>query len=209
MLEEDPRGTGSSNAEIESNLARYAEMLRGSPHNLLSPRGLEELETRHFPESLAFAASLPRGRRVLDIGSGGGLPGIVIAIARPDLRVELLEATGKKAAFLGDVSDTLGIGVRVHHGRAESLANGPLASQFDIVTARAVAPLERLVPWAVPFMARGGTLHAIKGERWPSELAAAASSIGRHGLTVIGRPEAGPSKAEMGRPTVIVLRRTR
>ena len=84
----------------DQDLTTFAHLLRTSPHNLLSPRGLEELEARHFPESMAFAATLPDGPRVLDIGSGGGIPGIVVAIARPDLVVHLLEATGKKGRFL-------------------------------------------------------------------------------------------------------------
>ena len=189
-------------------LGRFAMLLRESPHNLLSPRALEELESRHFPESLHFARSLPPGPRLLDIGSGGGLPGIVIAIARPDLAVELLDATRKKADFLRTATAELGLDVVVHHGRAEDLVATGLRGAFDLVTARAVAPLERLVPWAAPFLARGGTLHAIKGDRWAEELAAAHQAVAASGLEVVRSPEltAGRSRRTL-EPTVVVLRR--
>jgi 16S rRNA (guanine527-N7)-methyltransferase len=185
-------------------LTRFAALLRSSPHNLLSPKGLEELESRHFPEALLFAASLPSGPRVLDIGSGGGLPGLVVAIARPDLEVHLLEATGKKATFLREAVAELGLAVTVHHGRAEELASGELAGTFDLVTARAVAPLERLVPWSAPYLRPGGQLHAIKGERWAEELAAAQTQLRRHGL----RSRSTPAQGGPDGPRVIVLERT-
>lgn len=192
---------------LEERLQHFAELLRASPHNLLSPRGLAELEERHLPESLAFAAQLPAGPRLLDLGSGGGLPGLVIAAARPDLEVHLLEATGKKATFLTDASAQLGLSVTVHHGRAEDLGTAPLAGTFEIVTARAVAPLDRLVPWAAPFLKREGQLHAIKGDRWQEELAAAAGALRTAGMEVLARPDAEPGPA--GAPTVVVLERRR
>jgi len=195
----------SRGEETPELLARFAELLRASPHNLLSPRGLDELEARHFPESLRFAQALPAGRRLLDVGSGGGLPGLVIAIERPDLEVHLLEATGKKAEFLAEAGAELGIPVTVHRGRAEELASGPLRGTFDLVTARAVAPLERLVPWTRHYLAPRGQLHAIKGERWEQELVDAEQVIRTGGLRVLGRP----GKGALSDPSVVVLERPR
>jgi 16S rRNA (guanine527-N7)-methyltransferase len=188
-------------------LTQYARMLRASPHNLLSAKALEALETRHFPESMAFAFNLPRVSRLLDIGSGGGLPGIIIAIARTEMDVHLLEATGKKARFLEEVSGALGLRVTVHHGRAEELCEAPLARTFDVVTARAVAPLERLATWCSPYLKAGGQLHAIKGERWESELESAGPSLRTAGLRVVTTPEDDPSMGTGDRPLVVVLER--
>lgn len=190
--------------EVDRLLAAYADAVKESPHNLLSPRGLAELTSRHIPEAIVFSRGLPRTARLLDIGSGGGIPGIVIAIARPDLDVHLMEATGKKANFLSDVANRLSIRVTVHHGRAEALARPPLAGTFDLVTARAVAPLERLVPWGEPYLAPRGQLHAIKGERWGEELDAARPVADRLGLRVVARP--GRSRGEH-EPLVVVLGR--
>ena len=142
--------------------------------------------------------------RLLDIGSGGGLPGIVIAITRPDLELHLMEATGKKATFLSEVAARLELRVTVHHGRAEELARPPLTGSFDLVTARAVAPLERLVPWAEPYLGPKGQLHAIKGERWGEELDAARPTAERLGLRVVARP--GRSRGDL-EPLVVVLGR--
>lgn len=190
-------------------LSAYAERVRSSPHNLLSARGVEELEHRHIPEAVAFASTLPAGPRMLDIGSGGGLPGLVVAIVRPDLRVELMDATGKKSAFLREAASALELDVEVHHGRAEELAAGPLAGRFDIVTARAVAALERLIPWAAPFLRAGGTLHAIKGERWREELTDAEQAMRTSGMVLEETPESRDRVEEDAcMPSVVVLRRS-
>jgi len=172
----------------QSQLAEFAAAVRASPHNLLSARALDELETRHIAESLHFAGGLPPGpARVLDLGTGGGLPGLVIAIARPDLSLTLLDATAKKVAFVRETADALGLSIKTVHGRAEDLVAAHGRS-FEMVVARAVAPLERLVGWSVPFLAPGGVLHAIKGERWSEELSAALPVIKRLGATVVGVP---------------------
>ena len=199
--------TSEERTDLVERLATYAAMLRGSPHNLLSPKALQELEDRHFPESIAFAAGLPRAERLLDVGSGGGLPGLVIAIVRPDIDVHLLEATGKKARFLSEVGERLELQVSVHHGRAEDLATTPLAARFDVVTARAVAPLERLAGWCGPYLRVGGRLHAIKGERWREELEEARGTIARSGLEVISTPEQQGDESRAPHPAVVVLER--
>jgi 16S rRNA (guanine527-N7)-methyltransferase len=204
-------GSGTmENTRASTQLTAFAAAVRASPHNLLSARALEELESRHIAESRAFAASLPTDcRDVLDLGTGGGFPGMVIAIERPDLRVTLLDATRKKIEFLQEVAASLGLDVSTVHGRAEDL-HTTHAGAFDVVTARAVAPLEQLVPWALPFLAPGGQLHAIKGERWPDELRAALPVIQRSGATVVrvpGQEKVSPSAGEgsPAMPRVVII----
>lgn len=167
---------------------------------------MTELESRHLPECVAFAAGLPSGpASLVDIGSGAGLPGLVIAIERPDLAVTLVEATGKKATFLRGTAQILGLEhVEVVHGRAEQLGRGALAGRFDLATARAVAPLARLIAWALPLLRPGGTLHAIKGERWQEELADAAAVLARTGAQVIHRPVELPPVPQ---PRVVTIAR--
>ncbi|HEX2027181.1 MAG TPA: 16S rRNA (guanine(527)-N(7))-methyltransferase RsmG [Nitriliruptorales bacterium] len=175
-------------SDLDTALAALARLIRASPHNLLSPRGLRELESRHLPESLALARRLPEGpATMVDIGSGGGLPGLVIALSRPDLAVTLVEATGKKARFLRDSARALGVTVDVVAGRVEDSSHG-LQGRFDLATARAVAPLHQLVPWVMPVLRPGGLLYAVKGNRWAEELAQARRAIARSGAQVVATP---------------------
>jgi len=165
--------------------------------NLTAIREPSEAWTRHAVDALsllphlAHLANLPARARVLDIGSGGGVPGLVVAIARPDLDVVLVESTQKKAAFLADVSEAIGLtNVEVIADRAEALHDTDLAESFDVVTARAVAKIEALVPWTAPFAKTGGHLLFIKGERAPEELRAAKRVLAKfyctHERTVVG-----------------------
>lgn len=124
------------------------------------------------------------GGRVIDIGSGGGLPAIPIAIARSDLQVTMVESTQKKAAFLSAVANVLGLSnVTVISDRAEKLAAGPLRGNFDVVTARAVARLSLLVPITAPFAKPGGRLVLIKGQRAGEELAEASKIMAKMKVT--------------------------
>lgn len=201
-------------AQQEALLARFAELVRASPHNLVSRRAREELETRHVPEAVALARLLPTtSRRLLDVGSGGGFPGLVIAIVRPDLDVGLLEATAKKASFLEQAAADLELTVTVHHGRAEELARGPLRGSFGTVTARAVAPLVDLVPLTLPFLTADGVLYAVKGERWGEELEAAGDVLRRAGGAVLATPDdlpqAAPGEPDAPVPRVVMIGRAR
>lgn len=198
------------NDRARNLLGAFAGAVRESPHNLLSERALEELEERHIAESLAFSQTLPPDVDVLDLGTGGGFPGMVVAIARPDLRVTLLDATGKKILFLRDFAEAHDVTVDTLRGRAEDL-HAQHAGKFDIVTARAVAPLERLVPWSVPFLRPGGQLHAIKGARWPEELKKALPVIKRLGATVVSVPghaadgQEEPTSGSAAMPRVVII----
>ena len=147
---------------------------------------------RHVVDALSLAphlADLPAAALVLDVGSGGGVPGIPLAIARPDLAVTLLDATEKKVAFLAAVAPAIGLtNVTAIAGRAEAVARTH-GRRFAAVTARAVARLDTLVQWTAPFASPGGRLLFIKGERADQELAEAAATLSRlharHTRTVV------------------------
>ena len=151
--------------------------------NLTAVTGPEEVQTRHFLDSLNLSAVLPRdlsrSRRVLDVGSGAGLPGLPLKIAYPQLDVTLLEATAKKTAFLEHVVMKLGLpGVRVHRGRAEELAHDPAHRQaYDLVASRAVAKLSVLAELCLPFCLLGGLVVAQKGPVVENEIADARSAV--------------------------------
>jgi 16S rRNA (guanine527-N7)-methyltransferase len=197
-----------------ARLETFADLVAASPHNLVSRRARSELRTRHIPEAVELAHMLPEGpAKVLDIGSGGGFPGLVIAVVRPDLEVHLLDSTRKKIGFLREAVDRLEVDAVVHHGRAEELARDPgMAGQYGIVTARAVAALRELVALTVPFLAPGGVVYAVKGERWREELDAAAPALRAAQASVLATPDDDmpePATSAGHRPRVVMLGRSR
>ncbi len=161
-------------------------------------------------ESVAFSQLLPvsdRDSALLDVGSGGGFPGIVIAIMRPDLSVTLLDARQKKVTFLRHLVDDLHLSSDVLHGRAEELARQEQhRARYDLVTARAVAPMTRLLPWTIPFLAPGGLLYAIKGDRWREELEDAVAVLRRHRARVVVTPD-DPAPAVPNAPRTVIVAR--
>ncbi len=177
---------------MQEQLEQYAAMVRTCQHNLLSSRDLDLIEERHIPECLEVAMRLPACEVMADLGSGGGFPGLVIAIARPDLEVHLIEATRKKAEFLFDTAEALGLRVLVHNARAEELGTGDLKDHFPIVTARAVARLDKLVGWALPLVAPGGEFWAIKGDLWPQEVREARQALRQLHASVLETPDEHP-----------------
>lgn len=151
----------------------------------------DEAWMRHVLDALALVPHLGAGKRIVDVGSGGGVPGIPLAIACPDRALTLVDSTQKKVTFLAEVSRALGLGnVVARAGRAEVLGVGPLAGVFDVVTARAVARLAVLVPLLAPFAAPRGKLLLIKGQKADEELTEAAPALAAAGLvhvqTVVG-----------------------
>lgn len=164
---------------------------------LTSPR---DLAVKHFLDSLALLTriSLPLNARLLDVGTGAGLPGLALKIVRPDLRVTLMDSTAKKLTFCRAAADALGVvEVEIVHGRAEEAAGMPtLAGQFDFVVARAVAPLERLLPWLAPFACPGGQVIALKGTGAEEEMLAARPIARRFGLTFAPLMEISLPEAE-------------
>lgn len=175
----------------EALLARYLGMLFFANERFnLTRIDRESAWSRHVVDSLSLLgplASLDKVERAIDIGSGGGLPAIPLAIARPDIGFTLLEATGKKARFLEAVARRLGLrNVAVLHDRAEKLARGPLREAFDVSTSRAVGALGDLAMISVPFLRIGGLMLAIKGERAGEEIAAAKQPLYELHASVVG-----------------------
>jgi 16S rRNA (guanine527-N7)-methyltransferase len=152
---------------------RYAALLTcsGVSRGLIGPSEADRLWERHLLNSAVVGELIPHGCRVLDMGSGAGLPGIPLAIARPDLMVALLEPMARRVAWLQEVIADLGLTVPVHRGRAEDPRVRHELGGNDVVTARAVAPLGRLAGWALPLVAPGGRLLAIKGASAEEEAA--------------------------------------
>lgn len=160
---------------------RYRTLLatQGIEWGLIGPREVDRLWERHILNSVALADLVPEGSDVIDVGSGAGLPGIPLAIQRPDLRMTLLEPLLRRFTFLAQVVDNLGITDRVgvERGRAEDYDGS-----FDIVTSRAVAPLAKLLPWVLGLLGPRGEILALKGSSASDEVEAVTGFLRRNRL---------------------------
>ena len=154
----------------------YAGLLAGPgvERGLIGPREVDRLWSRHLINCAVVAPAFPETGEVVDVGSGAGLPGIPLAIARPQLTVRLVEPLLRRARFLEEMAGILKLAnVEVLRCRAEDLAG----TGVPVATARAVAPLNRLARWCLPMLRPGGVLLAFKGARADAELAAAAAGL--------------------------------
>ncbi len=175
---------------------RFAEILAdtGVSHGLIGPREVPRLWDRHVLNCAVVADAFPVGARLVDVGSGAGLPGVALAIVRPDLEVHLVEPMLRRTQWLTGVVQELGLDtVTVHRGRAEELA-GTLSAPF--VTARAVARLDKLARWCVPLLEPRGTLVAMKGRSAAEELAEDRRALERLGLVDAVVSEHGVDRLE-------------
>lgn len=147
--------------------------------NLSAIRDEQGVICRHFADSLTIAKYIPQGSKVLDVGSGGGMPTLPLAIVRPDINITALDATAKKTAYIASAAEKLGLtNVSVLCGRAEELGNDPAyRERYDIVCARAVAELRILTEWCVPFTKKGGYFISMKGRNGATELVDAKNAI--------------------------------
>jgi 16S rRNA (guanine527-N7)-methyltransferase len=151
---------------------RYAQILAGAgvERGLLGPREVGRLWDRHILNSAAVAELFDYNDRIADIGSGAGLPGIPLALARPDLRLTLIEPLLRRSEFLREVVDDLGLEITIVRGRAEDRSVRQQVGEMDAVVSRAVASLDKLTKWSLPLLRPDGRMVAIKGERAEEEI---------------------------------------
>jgi 16S rRNA (guanine527-N7)-methyltransferase len=183
-------GAGALGLDLDatqiSSLLAYLDLIERDRErfDLTAIRDPGELTRRHVVESLALLVAiegqgvLRPGARLVDIGSGAGAPGLTIAIARPDIRVSLVESSTTKAAWLAATCQEIGATAEVLPARAEELGRrAPYRESFDVATAKAVAPLAVLAELAVPLLTVGGLLFAHKGSRLEQEIEEAATAL--------------------------------
>lgn len=181
---------------------RFAEWLTGAgiSRGLLGPREAGQIWERHVLNGVGIAALIESGSVVVDIGSGAGLPGVPLLLARPDLRMILVEPKARRVEFLREVCADLGLAARVFRARAtpeglvrlpEGAPDEPIPAA-DVVTARAVATLADLARWAAPLLRPGGQLLAVKGESADAEIDRDRSMLGELGYQDVQILETDP-----------------
>lgn len=188
--------------------ARYAEMLAtdGVERGLVGPREAERIWERHLLNSAAVESLIADGATVIDVGSGAGLPGIPLALARPDIHVILLEPMLRRTTFLQQAVEELGIDARVVRGRAEDRAVRAQLMGADVVVCRAVAGLDKVAEWTLPLLRPGGTLLAIKGDRAEEEVVHNRRVMGSLGAEAVRVVRCGGDYLDPP-ATVVVARR--
>lgn len=187
----DPRAERVFPAERLELAQKYAAWLAdaGVVRGLIGPREVPRLWDRHILNCAVLGEVIPEGVAVADIGSGAGLPGLVLAIARPDLQITLIEPLLRRTTFLEEVAEDLGLdNVAVLRGRADAF-HGELG--FDVVTSRAVASLEKLLDWSMPLVVPTGALIAMKGTSIETEIDDAGPALRKWGC-------AQPTVSELG-----------
>jgi 16S rRNA (guanine527-N7)-methyltransferase len=180
-------GTDEARVRVFGPRRRQAEAFcarlgtEGTHRGVIGPRETGRLWERHLLNSALVAELIPEGARVLDVGSGAGLPGIPLAVARPDVRMTLLEPMQRRVAWLRETVALVDPEVTVVRGRAEEGHVRAACAGHDVVVSRALASLDRVALWSLPLTAVGGRVIAIKGRGAAAEVAAHAAEIARLG----------------------------
>lgn len=187
-----------------SKALAYHELLAtdGTVRGFIGPREVPRLWDRHILNCAVIGEAMPADATVADIGSGAGLPGIPLALARPDLKIFLIEPLLKRSVFLQEVVDKLELGhVEVIRGRAEEKAVRKIVDKVDVVTSRAVAPLGKLATWSLPLVRSGGHMIAMKGSSVHEEIERDAQLIRRAGG---GNPKVFTVGEMLAQPTTLI-----
>ncbi|MEM8875649.1 MAG: 16S rRNA (guanine(527)-N(7))-methyltransferase RsmG [Planctomycetota bacterium] len=191
-------GLAQDDATLERLEAFLDRLLEANQRtNLTAVREPDAAWSRMIIDSLTVLPGLdglPEDAQLIDVGTGGGLPGVPLTITKPDIKITLLEATGKKCAFLQDVVEGLNlVNVRVHHGRAEAAGQDrAFRERYDLAVCRAVGPMPVLLELCLPLIKVGGRLLAMKGPRVEEELDASGDAITKLGAGEIAVIDAYP-----------------
>lgn len=186
----------------------YVRLLAGpgTVRGLIGPREADRLWTRHLINSVLVAELVPPSALVIDVGSGAGLPGIPLAIARPDCRVILVEPLERRVRFLIEALDQLELtNARVVRGRAEQVIAE--VAPADVVTSRALAPLAKVAEWSAPLLRPSGLMLAIKGSSAGEEIDRDLAALTRAGLIEVSRHDLGGD--QVGAAPAVVVRAVR
>lgn len=186
VLDDAPASTDVGNRVFGARLPlalRFVEHLTtsGVERGLIGPREAARIWDRHVLNCAVVAELVPDGSRLVDVGSGAGLPGIPLSLARPDLGIVLVEPLARRVEWLREVIADLGLLVEVERGRAEEASTRRRWEGADVVTARAVAPLARLAGWCLPLLRPGGVMLAVKGVTASSEIERDGAAVRRAG----------------------------
>jgi 16S rRNA (guanine527-N7)-methyltransferase len=185
----------------------------GVARGLIGPREVPRLWERHVLNSAAVAEAVPEGARVVDVGSGAGLPGIPLGLARPDVELTLVEPMARRVEFLEEVVSGLavpaGLGWRVVRGRAEERSVATAVGPVDVVTARAVAPLPRLVGWCRGLMRPGSQLVALVGAKALAELPSLVPELEAAGMRDVHSRAVGAGLGDAATTVVVMTRGAR
>lgn len=193
-------------ADAYPTLATFAHELetQGETRGLIGPREVGRIWERHILNSAALVPFMPTTGSIVDIGSGAGLPGLVIAAMLPGASVVLVEPMERRCAWLAEMTETLSLtNVEIKRGRAEEFHD---AFEADVVTSRAVAPLEKLARWSLPFLGRGGQLIILKGRGVVDEIAPARKVFKKFSMS---EPELLDAGTIAGAETTTVVRSVR
>ncbi|MFD4458363.1 16S rRNA (guanine(527)-N(7))-methyltransferase RsmG [Nocardia sp. NPDC058480] len=174
----------------------------GVERGLIGPREVPRLWERHILNCAVIGELIDEGASVVDIGSGAGLPGIPLAIARPDLRITLVEPLLRRTIFLSEFIEEVGLDVTVVRGRAEQSGVIKEAGGADVVTSRAVAPLAKLAHWSLPLLRDHGRMLALKGTSAAEELERDGAELIRDGATDLRVVGCGAGIVEI--PTLVI-----
>lgn len=182
----------------------------GVARGLIGPREVPRLWDRHLLNSAAVAEAVPEGARVVDVGSGAGLPGIPLGLARPDIALTLVEPMARRVEFLqeavAELADPARAEWRVLRGRAEERSVAGAVGPVDVVTARAVAPLPRLVGWCRGLLRPGAQLVALVGSRAIQELPSLVPELEAAGMRDIHARAVGSSLGDAATTVVVMTR---
>ena len=163
----------------------------GVERGLIGPREVPRLWERHLLNCAVIGELIEEAESVVDVGSGAGLPGIPLAIARPDLRITLVEPLLRRSVYLAEFAESVGLDILVVRGRAEQPGVIKEVGGADVVTSRAVAPLEKLARWSIPLIHEGGRMLAMKGSSAAEEISRDRASLTRMGAGKLEIVECG------------------